>query len=197
MGFNPRARVGRDGILGAQYLEAWLFQSTRPRWARLDQMAVIGAAAAFQSTRPRWARLSASTSCMLYTQFQSTRPRWARPPVLARGTNSTMFQSTRPRWARRGQGGSPGRSVHVSIHAPVLGATRNRVQGITKLSVSIHAPALGATCCASVMSWGRQFQSTRPRWARRHGIQARRRRVEFQSTRPRWARRTVPSSIKE
>jgi len=56
-GFNPRARVGRDGI-----------HNYTPGCLRL-----------FQSTRPRGARLSwLSTLCRLCHQFQSTRPRGAR-----------------------------------------------------------------------------------------------------------------------
>ena len=34
--FNPRARVGRDRAIARQRFEILVFQSTRPRGARLD-----------------------------------------------------------------------------------------------------------------------------------------------------------------
>ena len=41
MGFNPRAREGRDLDASIDLVSAWLFQSTRPRGARLRQRAKI------------------------------------------------------------------------------------------------------------------------------------------------------------
>ncbi len=35
---------------------------------------------------------------------------------------------------------------HVSIHAPVMGATVESDPELTALHVSIHAPVMGATC---------------------------------------------------
>ena len=114
--------------------------------------------------------------------FQSTRPRGARRPMAA--PKSSRFQSTRPRGARRRL--HDGRERPVSIHAPARGATR--VPHHLPNGVSIHAPARGATCCctpgpatsfnpraregrdsACSTPYGRGFQSTRPRGARRCG----------------------------
>ena len=37
--------------------------------------------------------------------------------------------------------------IHVSIHAPAMGATFYRLQLLVLRLVSIHAPAMGATIC--------------------------------------------------
>ena len=55
----------------------------------------------FQSTRPRGARLEASGSPGLTKWFQSTRPRGARRGDLLAQFSISEFQSTRPRGARR------------------------------------------------------------------------------------------------
>ncbi len=103
------------------------------------------------------------------------------------------FQSTRPRGARRPSRRVPPLPRSVSIHAPAWGATRCESRtdpssagfnprarvgrdGIDAdnldghLVVSIHAPAWGATGAhqAAVLR-PREFQSTRPRGARRWG----------------------------
>ena len=143
--FNPRARAGRDHLLrytglrigvsihaparGATtavsgFAPLWLFQSTRPRGARLPWDYVARCGKLFQSTRPRGARLLCSNNANLDYAFQSTRPRGARPrsSLVARAGNQCfnpraragrdnvqrertpaqlpMFQSTRPRGAR-------------------------------------------------------------------------------------------------
>jgi len=54
--FNPRARVGRDDTCTVAALPGILFQSTRPRGARLPLRHGIPIFLMFQSTRPRGAR---------------------------------------------------------------------------------------------------------------------------------------------
>ena len=103
MGFNPRARAGRD------------FAAIDPSSA-CDML--------FQSTRPRGARQKDAKEVVTDFEFQSTRPRGARPafPLDASG-DPNGFQSTRPRGARR-TGGESGKVYDpVSIHAPARGAT--------------------------------------------------------------------------
>ena len=82
--FNPRARVGRDLLRRLRRLLR-LFQSTRPRGARL----VFGSASlsTANSFNPR-ARVGRDRS-----RWQFNAPRGAMP--------AQMFQSTRPRGARR------------------------------------------------------------------------------------------------
>ena len=55
--FNPRARVGRDLRAYGNGPQVTLFQSTRPRGARLDPDHVSSNRQKFQSARPRGARL--------------------------------------------------------------------------------------------------------------------------------------------
>ena len=54
--FNPRARVGRDKQIGLEPCLFVLFQSTRPRGARLKITKRKYKKSLFQSTRPRGAR---------------------------------------------------------------------------------------------------------------------------------------------
>ncbi len=101
--------------------------------------------------------------------------------------------------------------VFVSIHAPARGATLDRHEKQLENHVSIHAPARGATrhsraatvrlrsfnpraragrdaIEASVADYDAQFQSTRPRGARRYDFAFSSWAFLFQSTRPRGAR---------
>ena len=122
----------------------------------------------------------------------------------ARGATRTDQQLYRP-------------GLSVSIHAPARGATFDTsmiIQGVDR-DVSIHAPARGATAWLTYVSaMSDQFQSTRPRGARRRACCTDRSRcsrfnpraragrdesapllvegqIVFQSTRPRGARRQV------
>ena len=54
--FNPRARVGRDGHGHVHSFQVAMFQSTRPRGARLLVSMASPLLRPFQSTRPRGAR---------------------------------------------------------------------------------------------------------------------------------------------
>ena len=78
-GFNPRAREGRDLLKLCRRILNSLFQSTRPRGARLPPAPPTSVEPQFQSTRPRGARLSTPTTPQADGWFQSTRPRGARP----------------------------------------------------------------------------------------------------------------------
>ena len=146
-----------------------LFQSTRPRGARLVGQALLdlgegvsihaptrGATVAGNrllrpgacfNPRAHAGRDSSSLRFQSLNLFQSTRPRGARP-ASGSGVSSTIrpFQSTRPRGARRHALGDVGRRREVSIHAPTRGATY--------------------AACRTASS-GSAFQSTRPRGARR------------------------------
>ena len=121
--FNPRARVGRDESSMIKSLEEGVFQSTRPRGARLSEHRCCERLSAFQSTRPRGARRG-----------------WQRPL-----TTPGSFQSTRPRGARQAFRLEIERDRDVSIHAPAWGATRRYGPLLRNTTVSIHAPAWGAT----------------------------------------------------
>ena len=76
--FNPRAREGRDTRSVSIVLPQTMFQSTRPRGARLPRCHGAGAHGLFQSTRPRGARPFVPPLSHSVIRFQSTRPRGAR-----------------------------------------------------------------------------------------------------------------------
>ena len=157
IGFNPRARAGRDNP--TKHIS--MFQSTRPRGARQTLIMLGADKYVFQSTRPRGAR-------------QPRRERKDSSSVSihapARGATPASIQI----WRK-----------HVSIHAPARGATYCVPISVTT-RVSIHAPARGATY-STLMRFRRcrfnpraragrdmmrhllfmcMFQSTRPRGAR-------------------------------
>ena len=188
------------------------FQSTRPRGARPHIAARVVFHVLFQSTRPRGARpqheirwsiarfvsihapaRGATTAVVTVSAsplvFQSTRPRGARLTIFVSSATAFGFQSTRPRGARRllphmGTTGSA-----VSIHAPARGAT-----------AYLFGPAGTGKSFNPRAREGRdegeyetpesvdEFQSTRPRGARRNVIQSAISGIQFQSTRPRGAR---------
>ena len=102
-----------------------MFQSTRPRGARLSPGPTTPSPGMFQSTRPRGARLSRAPVIRALEAFQSTRPRGARQ-------KSVRYFSWRSGFNPRAHAGRDqadrGRqwSARVSIHAPTRGATKSR-----------------------------------------------------------------------
>jgi len=168
-------------------LKYLLFQSTRPRGARLTEEANIITGQLFQSTRPRGARQRIDSIRSPESLFQSTRPRGARRVPVNHRYGVKKFQSTRPRGARQPAAGRSqtqccfnpraraGRDVkyrcahhqyRVSIHAPARGATILARRRLRHPYVSIHAPARGATNQDWYYNILVVFQSTRPRGAR-------------------------------
>ena len=165
------------------------FQSTRPRGARQQRFASTSLRCMFQSTRPRGARRGSAPSSARPTVFQSTRPRGARRVASARGrarnrvsihapargatawrecdVPGQMFQSTRPRGARRrrnccmrtGSSFNPrareGRDSRTGCPAALISCFNPRAREGRDVS-----------CCMSMKS-ALEFQSTRPRGARR------------------------------
>ena len=98
----------------------------------------------FQSTHPCGVRPGYLVEWRKNDGFQSTHPCGVRPPFFTILSEPLPFQSTHPCGVRR-------RSLmfeyltHVSIHAPVWGATYVVRQVTKMLDVSIHAPVWGAT----------------------------------------------------
>ncbi len=77
-GFNPRAHVGRD-LLSTQTQADLLVSIHAPTWGATSSGCVtISQSGLFQSTRPRGARLPLIFSGSSRPLFQSTRPRGAR-----------------------------------------------------------------------------------------------------------------------
>jgi len=143
LGFNPRARVGRDGVTAAQ-IGALTVSIHAPAWGATWQTGGTGKAGPFQSTRPRGARRAPLVSVANGMKFQSTRPRGARLSIVSWRNTSKSFQSTRPRGARR--------SACTSTTCSLSFNPRARV-GRDCVPLQTH-------CLAA------SFQSTRPRGAR-------------------------------
>ena len=174
MGFNPRARVGRDGSVSCCCMPLRAFQSTRPRGARR-----------YRQEQERGQR-----------HVSIHAPAWGATCDGHRAGAVKMVSIHAPAWgATNRRGGIPCREI-VSIHAPAWGATaempmclrlapcfnpRARVGrdltpagDIATLTVSIHAPAWGATLWTAY--WTPASNSFNPRarvgrdhWARRPG----------------------------
>ena len=141
-----------------------MFQSTRPRGARLSATSLSKYSASF-NPRARAGRDQRHGPIRMYGAFQSTRPRGARPVILCIAGCPKCFN---PR-ARAGR------------DARYCDATAN-------LTVSIHAPARGATGAVGDRGIHKLFQSTRPRGARQVVGEVDPEKKPFQSTRPRGAR---------
>ena len=123
-GFNPRARVGRDGCSRRSPTLATAFQSTRPRGARRMQQALANARDGVSIHAPAWGATSDGSAVRdTCCPFQSTRPRGAR---LTRGLPLFAHADGFNPRARVGRDGRPARRRKhraVSIHAPAWGAT--------------------------------------------------------------------------
>ena len=210
LGFNSRAREGRDMASRSKSLIADMFQFTRPRGARRDKDGTSmsgkrvsihaparGATVAlclplrpvrkFQFTRPRGARLVRFPSCAGGVAFQFTRPRGARRARKRRTGGRRGFNS-------RAREGRDSRFSQETVAGQVFQFTRPRGARLPLIlvpslsPVSIHAPARGATCIAWAVRCVPMFQFTRPRGARplvSFGIL---KPFKFQFTRPRGAR---------
>ena len=120
------------------------------------------------------------------------------------------FQSTHPRGVRHHQRHTTGVRLHVSIHAPTWGATRegilrevealfqsthprgvrphNRGGRSLYRGVSIHAPTWGATQADDIDPLDGQVSIHAPTWGATRQYQAHIRRRQFQSTHPRGVR---------
>ena len=145
-----------------------LFQSTRPRGARLQALSMIFSMACFNPRARAGRDQKVMMPNVIRKLFQSTRPRGARPWTGRISRKAVKFQSTRPRGARHtvrradyvsGRGFNPraraGRdrvfAMDISC-AHAFQSTRPRGarpdvtnQSVTQAVVSIHAPARGAT----------------------------------------------------
>ena len=126
MGFCPFQSTrpcGARQLIAPQCPLQLQFQSTRPCGARLWIVVQPPVVWRFQSTRPCGARHHRPQGMPQPGKFQSTRPCGARPPQGIDHYPLPMFQSTRPCGARLDYPRIWWRIQHVSIHAPLRGAT--------------------------------------------------------------------------
>ena len=119
IGFNPRARVGRDVDRrgGRNVLPVSIHA---PAWGATAGSAVVSRAhISFQSTRPRGARRRSGVLKSWGTLFQSTRPRGARP-----GTAGTC----QPRWSCFNPRARVGRDVLTTVSIPPMNCFNPRAR---------------------------------------------------------------------
>ena len=187
-----------------------MFQSTRPRGARLPRFRELGRYTEVSIHAPAWGAT------------RSTRRRRRRRPSFnprARVGRDVEERGERPRrdvsihapaWGATSCRRTRCRIHLVSIHAPAWGATRPLLRPRSPGAVSIHAPAWGATACRRRTSCAATVSIHAPAWGAtvaRREIHAFRHvsihapawgatamgnivttSAEFQSTRPRGAR---------
>ena len=145
IGFNPRAREGRDWRCNTPTGTSRCF-NPRAREGRDRLTRPIRITRPCFNPRAREGRdYRYCLQRAVHKEFQSTRPRGARPARHTCSQPRRTFQSTRPRGARRPVLHVLHDDVDVSIHAPARGATRRHLRASDPRIVSIHAPARGAT----------------------------------------------------
>ncbi len=147
LGFNPRAREGRDPPIRFSALAANTFQSTRPRGAR-PALAVRPERYAHRfNPRAREGRddlREFGGAPAGQVSIHAPARGATRPPRHVKH-RPCMFQSTGPRGARHLRHADLVAVELVSIHAPARGATWTQAYAMAWEDVSIHAPARGAT----------------------------------------------------
>ena len=144
-----------------------LFQSTRPRGARLHDFPPAEWQNCVSIHAPaRGATAGARQTKIICCVSIHAPARGATDQEYLELTEDE-FQSTRPRGARRIRNIFSAFYWIVSIHAPARGATQISRKTGENADVSIHAPARGATAFKRGLNACFLFQSTRPRGARR------------------------------
>ena len=122
--FNPRSRVGSDGVSSIGNFILGQFQSTLPRGERQNRIIMTTIKKGF-NPRSRVGSDSVKLYDIIYEAgVQSTLPRGERRARERIGNDITMFQSTLPRGERPDYIATADKSTWVSIHAPAWGATR-------------------------------------------------------------------------
>ena len=143
--FNPRAHVGRD-------------QRPNPHVAVLTK---------FQSTRPRGARRAGRFSTDNRNSVSIHAPTWGATVDRIEKRQDAVVSIHAPTWGATLRWSEQRNGVSVSIHAPTWGATLLLPFACGLCFVSIHAPTWGATELRKLLEQALEFQSTRPRGARR------------------------------
>ena len=142
--FNPRARVGRDGVSTGKSTQTKRF-NPRARVGRDLSSPSVFLCNSVSIHAPVWG----ATVITIQTWFESGvsihAPVWGATINAVATYRRKKFQSTRPCGARRSNVPGVGRGSGVSIHAPVWGATIVGGDIIYNDIVSIHAPVWGAT----------------------------------------------------
>ena len=170
--FNPRARVGRDPRSSSRFLP-------QPNFNPRARVGRDGRGSDFR----RNPRISIHAPAWGATAQRRAYPSWCRISIHA------------PAWGATGPHLCVSRACGISIHAPAWGATLfSYFQGLSS-KISIHAPAWGATYRRTSRTLDGLNFNPRARVGRDAGKErSTMAQIEFQSTRPRGARRAGRSS---
>ena len=152
-GFNPRAHVGRDRLAGDYFNPQNAVSIHAPTWGAtsitLDKLTSFDV---FQSTRPRGARLGANSKEAAAVMFQSTRPRGARPQEGRYERRVDHVSIHAPTWGATRVQGSTMQTTKCFNPRAHVGRDLHRLENdFLCHQVSIHAPTWGATYCKSSM----------------------------------------------
>ena len=164
--FNPRSRMGSDGLILERpvhrdmvsiHAPAWGATRRRPRHPQTDRVSIHA---------PAWGATQRSRPKPLI--FHGFNPRSRMGSDI--GCHRTIiglswFQSTLPHGERRDRRRVAAAVLEVSIHDPAWGATRRAWRVASFPAVSIHAPAWGATGRSYVVAgFERQVSIHAPAW---------------------------------
>ena len=133
---------------------------------RQKNTTTIGNLSGFQSTHPRGVRLSTMTAGDIAGNFNP------RTHVGCDSKNLSVIHAV----------------IHISIHAPTWGATKNRARGGGDNPISIHAPTWGATSLRKLMKLFFFISIHAPTWGATATVSVRGVSDTFQSTHPRGVR---------
>ena len=121
--FNPRARVGRDRI---SPMDGFSISNFNPR-ARVGRDSWTSSssrqATIFQSTRPRGARLALSPSCLILLIISIHAPAWGATPGADAHRLVRIISIHAPAWGATIECNMTQAELAISIHAPAWGAT--------------------------------------------------------------------------
>ncbi len=180
-------------------IDIWVqFQSTRPCRARRVYVPVVVCIHFVSIHAPVQGATQLQPQARAPTASFNPRARAGRDQHSASTRQLRRgFQSTRPCRARLGVRAMSAGWSSVSIHAPVQGATTQKMRPNSPKSVSIHAPVQGATNIVPLHVNCAQGFNPRARAGRDLGAlgSARSARRSFQSTRPCRARPAQPPAL--
>ncbi len=144
VGFNPRARVGRDHARSRLHHSQHIVSIHAPAWGATPLTRHIADRRRVSIHAPAWGATAAHLCAVRTPAVSIHAPAWGATYQYRVAWRPHQFQSTRPRGARLESVPQLEMRVRVSIHAPAWGATRSRRSNTHRV----------------------MFQSTRPRGAR-------------------------------
>ena len=144
--FNPRSRMGSDGVIGLKLTLHERFQSTLPHGERPPLYLRPLQAQAISIHAPAWGATNPLTYDANPQQISIHAPAWGATARRCRDTHRLCDFNPRSRMGSDAGG---------------------RAAGEHLADISIHAPAWGATMCSTAFSITGIFQSTLPHGERR------------------------------